>query len=156
MIGYFAHVIVVAYGRCVSTNEKSLGHTGIRGAVVVAVSQAIKLGTQTLSVAILARLLTPTDFGVVASVAPVTALVILFQDFGLQQAIVQRREISQDQLSPAFWFTLSLGLGCGVSARGSRSGGRRVLRRRAASCADNCNCPLDRYRQRRLDSDRAS
>jgi O-antigen/teichoic acid export membrane protein len=98
----------------VSTHEKSLGHTGIHGAVVVGVSQAVKLGTQTLSVAILARLLTPEDFGVVAAVAPVTALVILFQDFGLQQAIVQRREISQEQLSPAFWFTLSLGLGCGV------------------------------------------
>lgn len=96
-----------------STEEESLGRTGLRGTVVVSVSQAVKLGTQTLSVAILARLLTPADFGVVAAVAPVTALVILFQDFGLQQAIVQRREISQDQLSPSFWFTLLLGVGCG-------------------------------------------
>ena len=119
-------------------------------------SQAVKLGTQTFSVAILARLLTPADFGIVASVAPLTALVILFQDFGLQQAIVQRRDISQDQLSPAFWFTLSLGLGCGGLLVVARAGRRRFLRRRATACADDCNCSLDRCRQRRLDPDRAS
>jgi O-antigen/teichoic acid export membrane protein len=52
------------------------------------------------------------DFGLVASIAPLAAFVVLFQDFGLQQAIVQRHEISQDQLSVGFWFTVLLGLVC--------------------------------------------
>ena len=97
-----------------SAGKASLTRTGVRGAVVIAAAQVIKLGTQTLSVVVLARLLTPADFGVVASVAPVTGLVLLFQDFGLQQAIIQRRDITQAQLSPAFWFTVALGCGCGA------------------------------------------
>ena len=36
MLSNFAHVIVVEYGLRVSAHEKSLGHTGIHGAVVVA------------------------------------------------------------------------------------------------------------------------
>lgn len=96
----------------VNQGAGQLGRTAAHGAAAIAVSQGVKLGTQILSVAILARLLTPTDFGLVASIAPLTAFVVLFQDLGLQQAIIQRREIGQEQLSPAFWFTVLLGLVC--------------------------------------------
>src|SRR3954447_10218279 len=89
-----------------------LGHAAAVGAATVAISQGTKIGTQILSVAILARLLTPADFGTVALVAPLSAFVVIFQDFGLQQAIVQRRDVSQQHLTPAFWFTAWLGLAC--------------------------------------------
>ena len=94
----------------VTRNEGRLGHAAVRGAAAAGMSQGIRIGTQILSVVILARLLTPTDFGMVASIAPLTAFVVLFQDLGLQQAIVQRSEVSQQQLSAAFWLTVLLGL----------------------------------------------
>jgi O-antigen/teichoic acid export membrane protein len=93
-------------------NEGRLVHSAVRGAAAVGVSQGIRIGTQLLSVVILARLLTPADFGMVASITPLTAFVVLFQDLGLQQAIVQRRDVSEEQLSAAFWLTVLLGLAC--------------------------------------------
>jgi O-antigen/teichoic acid export membrane protein len=96
----------------VTSSVGRLGHVAAVGAAAVGVSQAIKVGTQVLSVAILARLLTPADFGTVALITPVTALVSMFQDLGMQQAIVQRQEVSQEHLTRAFWFTVLLGLIC--------------------------------------------
>jgi O-antigen/teichoic acid export membrane protein len=109
----------VTYGRSHEVanrtrNEGHLGQAAVRGAAAAGVSQVIRIGTQILSVVILARLLTPADFGMVASIAPLTAFVVLFQDLGLQQAIVQRRDVSQEQLSAAFWLTVLLGLACAM------------------------------------------
>jgi O-antigen/teichoic acid export membrane protein len=103
----------LAVGRfSVSQHQERLGHAAANGVAAVGISQGVKLATQILSVVILARLLTPTDFGIVAAVAPLTAFVILLQDLGLQQAIVQRRTISDEELGRAFWFTLLLGAFC--------------------------------------------
>jgi O-antigen/teichoic acid export membrane protein len=95
-------------------NEERLGQAAVRGAAAAGISQGVRIGTQILSVVILSRLLTPADFGMVASIAPLTAFVVLFQDLGLQQAIVQRRDVSQEQLSAAFWLTVLLGLACAL------------------------------------------
>ncbi len=59
---------------------------------------------------ILARLLTPQDFGLVAMVWPVVALSSLIQDLGLNQATIQREKITGAQVSGLFW------IGAGVSA----------------------------------------
>jgi O-antigen/teichoic acid export membrane protein len=73
-------------------------------------AQSIKIGVQFLSVIALARLLVPEDFGLVASVSPIVAFVALFQNLGLQQAVVQRKEISQRQLNQVFWMSAVAGL----------------------------------------------
>lgn len=59
--------------------------------------------------AVLARLLTPQDFGVLGMAAVVTGLVAVANDFGLQTAIVQRERVSKDELDSVFWFNLLLG-----------------------------------------------
>ena len=66
------------------------GKVALRGSLVTGVSQVVKIGLQFLSVIVLARLLVPEDFGLVAAVGPIVAFVALFQNLGLQQAIVQR------------------------------------------------------------------
>src|SRR5579862_2036495 len=50
----------------------------------------------------LARLLVPDDFGLVAMVAPLLALMQLFTDLGLSQATVQRSDLSDGQLNLLF------------------------------------------------------
>ncbi|TIT68239.1 MAG: lipopolysaccharide biosynthesis protein, partial [Mesorhizobium sp.] len=65
----------------------------MRGGLVTAGAQGFKMAIQFISVVILARLLVPEDFGLVASVGPIVAFVGLLQNLGLQQALVQRRDI---------------------------------------------------------------
>lgn len=87
-----------------------LGRVALRGGLVTGTAQAIKIGVQFLSVVVLARLLAPEDFGLIASVGPIVAFVGLFQNLGLQQAVIQRKAISQRQLNQVFWVTGLVGL----------------------------------------------
>ena len=57
---------------------------------------------------VLARLLTPQDFGLIAMVTAVTGFVALFKDAGLSMATVQRAEITQAQVSTLFWVNVAL------------------------------------------------
>ena len=72
-----------------------------------AASQACRVLLQTASTVLLARILDPKDFGVFAMVLPVVAFTALFQDMGLQQAVVQRDDITADQISNLFWLNLA-------------------------------------------------
>ncbi len=61
-------------------------------------------------IAVLTRLLTPADFGLVAMVTLATGFLQILKDFGLGAALVQRRNVSDDEYSTAFWLNLGLGL----------------------------------------------
>ncbi len=58
----------------------------------------------------LARLLDPAQFGLIAMVAPVLGFVQVFTDLGLLQAVVQKAEVSQRQLSTVFWINAGFSL----------------------------------------------
>ncbi|MGN6465825.1 MAG: lipopolysaccharide biosynthesis protein [Rhizobiaceae bacterium] len=92
-----------------------LGKVALRGSVVTGISQAVRIGVQFASVAVLARLLVPQDFGLVAAVSPVVAFVGLFQNLGLQQAVVQRGDITEEQLNRMFWMMTGVGLACTIA-----------------------------------------
>jgi O-antigen/teichoic acid export membrane protein len=64
---------------------------------------------QILISAILARLLAPSDFGLIAMVNVFSNFVAIFSGFGLASAIVQKREISEEALSSSFWISMGLG-----------------------------------------------
>jgi len=59
---------------------------------------------------ILARLLLPKDFGIIALASVFTSLLRNFADLGLGASIVQRREIDDEYLSTAFWANLAAGV----------------------------------------------
>lgn len=80
----------------------------IRGGAVTVSSQAFKFFLSTGSTAVLARLLTPADFGLIAMVAAFTGFVSLFRDLGLSMATVQRAEITHDQVSTLFWINVAM------------------------------------------------
>ncbi|MGF1626799.1 MAG: lipopolysaccharide biosynthesis protein [Alphaproteobacteria bacterium] len=82
-----------------------------RGAVVTAAAQSLRILIQLGSVVLLSRLLAPSDFGLVAMVAPVFALALLLQELGLSQATVQKPGLSHDEVSVLFWVNLAAGLG---------------------------------------------
>jgi PST family polysaccharide transporter len=86
----------------------------IHAGFVKAWSQAgmflLRIGT----LMVLARLLEPKDFGLVAMVTVVTGVFQLFQDAGLSLATVQRPSITNEQVSSLFWVNILVGAGLAV------------------------------------------
>lgn len=79
-----------------------------RGGMVTLASQAIKFLLQTGSTMVLARMLTPGDFGLIAMVTAVIGFVAMFKDAGLSMATIQRAEINHGQVSTLFWINVGL------------------------------------------------
>lgn len=77
-------------------------------------AQAWRVAAGFLFTVITARLLAPSDFGLIAMVATVTALATMIQDLGTTQAVIQRATINTGQLNTLFW--ISTGLGCLLAA----------------------------------------
>jgi O-antigen/teichoic acid export membrane protein len=86
----------------------ALGSRTARGGVVTIASHGLKFALSIVATAILARLLTPQDYGLIGMVAVFTGFVTLFKDLGLSLATVQRAEISYDQISTLFWVNVTI------------------------------------------------
>jgi len=73
-----------------------------------------------VTVAILTRLLSPEDFGLVAAALTVLPLIYLISDLGFSTYIVQTRDPTRQVLSTGFWFSVVVGgLFCLVLTSGS-------------------------------------
>jgi O-antigen/teichoic acid export membrane protein len=73
-------------------------------------AQVATLVLRTASLIVLAHLLPPTDFGLVAMVTAVTGFVSLFRDAGLPMASISSETVSNEQLSTLFWVNLGVGV----------------------------------------------
>ena len=82
-----------------------------RGGVVTMASHGLKFAISIVATAILARLLSPKDYGLIGMVAVATNFVVMFKDMGLELATVQKAEISSRQISTLFWINLALSVG---------------------------------------------
>ncbi len=83
----------------------------VRGGAVTMASQGAKFFLGMGSTVVLARLLTPQDFGLIAMVTAVTGFVAVFKNMGLSMATVQRAEVNHGQISTLFWINVILSLG---------------------------------------------
>lgn len=83
---------------------------GLARILALAGSFTIRIG----SMMALARLLEPTDFGLVGMVTALTGVLNLFRDFGLSSATVQRKDVTEEQISTLFWINTLVGLILGL------------------------------------------
>jgi len=72
--------------------------------------RGLQLGIGVGSVAVLGRLLTPADFGLLAMVAPVVVLVNEVLGLGIPAAILYRDPLGRGELSRGFWFAAGFNL----------------------------------------------
>ena len=86
-----------------------LRRSSIRGGSVTLASQAINIAIQLASTVVLARLLSPEDYGVMAMVLAVTGFAGLFRDLGLSSAAIQKKDLTTTQQSNLFWLNLAMG-----------------------------------------------
>src|SRR3982751_2040502 len=71
---------------------------------------AFRQGVQFVVSVILARLLAPEDFGVIALLAFFATLSSTFAQSGLTAGLVQRQDTSLDEESAVFWWNLAIAL----------------------------------------------
>jgi O-antigen/teichoic acid export membrane protein len=81
-----------------------------RGAFWSATQMASRQVLSVLSTAILARLISPDDYGLIGMVATLTALLSVFSDMGLSWAAIQSRRLSSAQASNLFWMNAVAGI----------------------------------------------
>lgn len=70
----------------------------------------LERGSNFIFIVILARLLTPTEFGTVALLTMFIAVANVLVESGFGQAIVQKATVSEEEKSAAFWLNLAIAL----------------------------------------------
>ena len=91
-----------------------LGKIAARGAGITLMSQVIRFALQLGSLTVLARLLSPQDFGVVAMVTAITNVMEIVRDFGLSSAAMQAKELNDAERTNLFWVNTGIGTGCAL------------------------------------------
>ena len=82
----------------------------MRGGLASIASRLIVLFINFISVVLLARLLSPDDFGLIAMAQVFTNLFLVFQDVGLTDATIQAPILDHKIASTLFWINSGIGL----------------------------------------------
>lgn len=93
-----------------SPPQRSLASRAAGGAAVTMVGQATKMLVQFGGIVLLARLLTPHDYGLMAMVTAIVGVAEILRDFGLSSAAIQARQVSREQRDNLFWINSGIGL----------------------------------------------
>lgn len=80
--------------------------SSVRGGAVTLAAQLAKFTMQLSATVLLARLLDPADFGLVAMAALPAGFVGLFRGLGLPLAMVQQADLTHGQVSTLFWINV--------------------------------------------------
>jgi PST family polysaccharide transporter len=88
----------------------SLARLAASGALVTMGGQLLKIAVQFGGIVLLARLLTPRDYGLVAMVVAIVGVGEVLRDFGLSSAAIQAKSLSKAQRDNLFWINSGIGL----------------------------------------------
>jgi len=94
----------------VATELDGLRGIAVRGVGVTVLSQIAALAIQIAGTIVLARLLTPVDFGLIAMVTTFSLLLMNFGVNGFTEAVIQREHVDHALVSNLFWINASVGL----------------------------------------------
>lgn len=75
----------------------------------LALAQFGKVGIQLVSMTVLARLLEPKYYGIMAVSQSVVVLASLFRNLGTTTALIQAQDVSEEMKQTAFWISVSMG-----------------------------------------------
>lgn len=91
-------------------SEAKLRHSSVRGGMAKLVSQVINFSIRMSFIAILSRLIDPTDFGLFTMAVVFIGIFEIFATGGFSQAAVQNKNVTQDQLSYLFLYNFLVSL----------------------------------------------
>lgn len=99
----------------------SLAKASLTGIKWSALTQLVAQVAQYGSFVLLARLLTPQDFGLVACATLVVNFVAMLNELGLGAALIQRADLQRGHLNACFWSNVAAGLTLALLVAGSAS-----------------------------------
>lgn len=88
----------------------SLKHAAIRGTAWSALSTVLNRGLRFVITILLARILVPSDFGLMAMGLMVMDIAGLLNDLGLGAALIQRKQLDAEHLTTCFWANMAIGV----------------------------------------------
>ena len=80
-----------------------------KGVIWASVSQLVTQALHFISLIILARLLSPTEFGLMGMAILLISLITTINNLGLGAAIIQKKDLDHGQLSSVFWLNFVFG-----------------------------------------------
>ncbi|MFC6669718.1 MOP flippase family protein [Marinobacterium aestuariivivens] len=86
----------------------SLKHRTLSAVRWTTTAAVVRTLLQLAQVAVLARLLTPDDYGLMAMVTVVLGFASLFADLGMNSAYMQRQDVTSEQRSSLFWLNVGM------------------------------------------------
>lgn len=88
----------------------TLGSKAVRGGGATLLGQLVKVFLQLAGLVVLGRILSPTDFGLVAMVTAIVGVADVIRDAGLSSAAIQAKSLSAGQRNNLFWLNSGIGL----------------------------------------------
>ncbi|HHW4673437.1 MAG TPA: oligosaccharide flippase family protein, partial [Xylella fastidiosa subsp. pauca] len=92
-----------------AVSERSLASRAVGGAVVTMLGQGARVVIQFSIIVLLARLLNPHDYGLMAMVTAIVGVADILRDFGLSSAAIQAKQITNAQRDNLFWINSGIG-----------------------------------------------
>ncbi|WP_440337454.1 oligosaccharide flippase family protein, partial [Megamonas funiformis] len=92
--------------------QESLKNKTKKGLAWSMIERFATQGVQFLFGIILARLLSPDDYGVIAMPLVFLAIAQCIIDSGFSTALIRKPELTEDDLSTAFYFNIGIGIFC--------------------------------------------
>jgi O-antigen/teichoic acid export membrane protein len=81
----------------------------VRGGFSSFLGGNISFALRTISGIVLARLLMPSDYGIISMITAVTVFADSFKDMGLDAATIQKTDVTHEQVSTLFWINAGVG-----------------------------------------------
>lgn len=91
-----------------SARKEDLKSKSIKGGISTTANQLISFGINLISTFVLARILLPSDFGLIGMVTAFTGFAEIIKDMGLSMAVVQKENITHKQVSNLFWINVGI------------------------------------------------
>lgn len=88
----------------------SLKSKTIQGAKWSALSTVLVVGLGLLQMTVLARIISPSEFGLLSIAMVVIALADTLTDFGISNSIIQKKNITEPELTSLYWFNVFIGI----------------------------------------------
>lgn len=90
--------------------KMSLKKQAVSGVKWSGISMGAVTGFQFITLAVLARLLSPSDFGLMGMIMVVVGFAQAFADMGISNAIIHRQDATKNQLSSLYWLNIIAGI----------------------------------------------
>ena len=94
----------------VASLRSDLKMRAMKGASATVLSQGVAFLVQLLGTILLARMLAPVDFGLVAMVTTFSLILSNFGTNGLTESVIQRDDLNHGQASTLFWLNIAAGI----------------------------------------------